>query len=571
VRSPDDSRPFSLADAALLAVLIALAAAIRAWHLAGPSLWWDEIVHVHSAAGPRFADVWRTVRAGVPPGLGNAGAVPLDYLFLHAWTRLVAPPEATGLESYYRLPALFWSTATVAATFLWARRFLDSTVAVLAALLLALSVPHALYAVEARSYSLFALATVLELWAFSSLVLRVVRGERGGWTPFTCMGGVLFLTGLPGLLLLAVQYAILGVLALRALLRDGEPLAARARPLMALAISAAVIAALVIVYYWDTVWWVTYGRGRELAVRPLTENALRTFAYRSSFLFGCFLVGVPLTLLYGWRRGEGHFVVALDLVVSFFAIPAVILLAQEKDYYFHFRHVLFLLPLFALVTATGLTVALRALAWTSLAMRQHSLREGVVALLGAGLLVVLQGPVVAAYLARPEPFFAESKTMRDLRGLMGALGQRLATLAPGEKYLLVTERREPGYLGNPSLAEYLGWYGLADRIVLRGTDRPEPTLRDLARLCADGCRGREVLSIPAVEALPVPFGIRAEMKELLGIVPLQGASEDRIGGIGVIYWERRTVHPPRRFRGYDVNPRIGLTWYDLRSFSPSPP
>jgi hypothetical protein len=129
VRPPDDPRPLSSIDAVVLALTIALAGAIRAWHLGGPSLWWDEIVHVQSAAGPGFADVWRAVREGIPPGLGNAGAVPLDYLFLHAWTRLVAPPDPTGLESYYRLPSLLWNTAAVAATFLWARRFLDSTIA----------------------------------------------------------------------------------------------------------------------------------------------------------------------------------------------------------------------------------------------------------------------------------------------------------------------------------------------------------------------------------------------------------------------------------------------------------
>ena len=51
---------------------------------------------------------------------------------------------------------------------------------------------------------------------------------------------------------------------------------------------------------------------------------------------------------------------------------------------------------------------------------------------------------------------------------MEQLRARLEALAPGEKYLLIAERRQPGHLANPSLAEYLGWHGLEDRILVRG-------------------------------------------------------------------------------------------------------
>jgi uncharacterized membrane protein len=95
---------------------------------------------------------------------------------------------------------------------LWARAYVGRTAALVAALLLALSVPHVLYAAEARFYALFGLATVVQLWTFSRLLAR-----RTGttWSLFLVGAVLYFLTGLFGLLVLAAEYAVLLVLALR--------------------------------------------------------------------------------------------------------------------------------------------------------------------------------------------------------------------------------------------------------------------------------------------------------------------------------------------------------------------
>src|SRR5690606_12734249 len=132
--------------------LLALGGALRAVHVGATSLWWDEIVQIQTAALPTVAEVVAQVRRGDPPGQGNAGAVPLDYLVLHAWQRVLPAPAPEWLEVHFRFPAWLFSTAAVGALFLYARRFFGRVAALGAAATLTVSVPHALYAGEARFY-----------------------------------------------------------------------------------------------------------------------------------------------------------------------------------------------------------------------------------------------------------------------------------------------------------------------------------------------------------------------------------------------------------------------------------
>lgn len=544
-----------VADALALVLLLGAALLLRLWHLGRPSLWWDEIVQVHSALGPGFLDVWRTVRDGVPRGLGNAGAVPLDYLLLHAWMRLASWSDPAGLESYFRTPSLLWSTLAVAAVFLWARRFFDRSSGVFAALLLATSVPHISYAVEARFYSLFSLLTVVSLAAFSRLL---EARTLGGWLGFTVTGSLLFLCGLPGLFLLALQYAILLVVVAGDLRRSGNR-----KGLATLAGSAVVLAGVVLAYYADTYWGVRFGRGRTLSILPLTASAFESFSSSNDLLLGLFLVSVPLVLRYGQRRGAGRLAITLYLVGSFLAIPALLLLARQREYYFHFRHVLFLLPHFALVTGAGLAVALRALLGSA-----PGRRGAWHLLLGIAVVLTLQLAPLRSYLAEPERFLSTTKTLRDLRGLTEQLRSRLARMAPGEKYLLIAEKRRPGHLANPSLAKYLVWYGLDDRVLLRGSDHPEETLREVASRCDEDCRHRDVLYLPILLRLPGPFGIRPEIRSLLRLPPIEETRAAPLGGVGIVSWERSGQRPPAPGARYDVTPRRGATFYDLRGFSP---
>jgi hypothetical protein len=337
---------------------------------------------------------------------------------------------------------------------------------------------------------------------------------------------------------------------------------------LALSASAIAIAALVLFYYADTYWGVRFGRGRTIPLLAHTAEAFAAHASWSGWLLACFVASIPLALLYGQRRGAARFAIAGYLVASFLAVPAMLLLARRREYYFHFRHTLFLLPHFALVTATGLAFAMRGLSPDEPAGRRARWHH----LVGIALLLVVQAPAVASYLANPDPFFARTKTLRDLGGLMERLRSRLETLAPGEKYLLIAERRQPGYLANPSLAEYLAWHRLDDRILLRGTNHPEETLREVARRCADGCRERDVQFLPIVLRLPSPFGIRPEFRALLDLPAVERSGPARLGGVGILYWEREAApdRRPERWPGYRSTARRGWTLFELRGFPPGP-
>src|SRR5262249_34565506 len=137
-------------------------------------------VHIRTADQPDMASVWREVRDGVAPGTGNAAAVPLDYLALHAWLGATAAPPSATLERHHRVPAAVFSVAALPA--LWAlARTLGGPVAGLTALgLLATSVPAILYAAEARNYSLYVLMTIASLAAFTGILRAPARPLRWG-------------------------------------------------------------------------------------------------------------------------------------------------------------------------------------------------------------------------------------------------------------------------------------------------------------------------------------------------------------------------------------------------------
>jgi hypothetical protein len=516
---------------------------LRVWHLGTPSLWWDETIHLGTAWQDDAWRVFQQAKLGIPPGFGNAGAVPLDYLVLHAYLQLVPMPRPEHVEAYFRMPSCVASALTPPLVWLWARRHFGRGVALVAATLLALSIPHVLYAVEARSYSLIALMTVVHLVAFS----RVVEAPSvGRWILFGVVSILYFLTGLLGLLVVAITYAVLAVLVAAPLVRGRLRWRAFGRDLVMWGAVGTAVGVAVYLYFLGTQLWAVSRRAAP-ASDPVgtTIGALSYYVMDSTLLLALLALSVPVMLWacwYGRRRYPPALVVTL-LLLLIAVVPAIVGLEQRKRYYFHVRHALFLLPVIMVVVAATLDALLVRLDPLRILPASHATRRLATVGLELGLVLALCGPVAVRYLQRPNEFFARTKTLRDLRGLAQTLRVATATSAPDEKLLVLVERRGPGFLANPTLTLYLRWYGLGDRIVLRGAAIPASTVRQVADRCAAGCRGRDgpalQQSLQTTEALAVPFFAR----QLLRIEQPLGAWPGRARSVAVVSYSAIGLGP----------------------------
>lgn len=138
-------------ERALLALLVALGAALRFWHLGSQSYWFDEsftVDLVRRGLGDMLATIPRT-----------ESTPPLYYVLAWAWAKLFGTGEA-GLRS---LSALI-GTAAVPLAWRAAREwFASPRVALIAAALVAVNPYFVWYSQEARSYILLVFMTALSL------------------------------------------------------------------------------------------------------------------------------------------------------------------------------------------------------------------------------------------------------------------------------------------------------------------------------------------------------------------------------------------------------------------------
>lgn len=557
-----------------LALVLAAGAALRLYHLGTFGLWWDEIVHVWTSQGASLADVAREVKQGIPPGAGNAGAVPLDYLLLHLFLRWVPAPAPEHLETYFRLPSFVYSVLSLPLLYAFAARFLERPVALLATLLLATSIPHVLYAAEARFYSLFVLMTLVNLYAFARVVER--RDAPSVWLAYGVVNVAFFLAGLFAVIVLAVQYAILAVLVAASLLqrrtadgaapavgasREGTRSTRRAwGGLAAFVASGVPVAATVAVYLSGTALDHKYRRNPERIPTTLgiLWDTLLAFSSGNRVLFACLLL-VPLPLVWAWRRRRAMLPLVLSLQLTLLAIPAIVELARWKRYYFHPRHALFLLPAIEILTAIALLVLVRALdplRWLRVAAPR---RDAWNLALACALVLATQLPAVRGYLSHPERHFARSKKTYDLRGVTQAVRDATRDMKPPDKYLLIVQRN---VMANVTLAQYLRWYGLGDRVVLRGTHDPAATLRQAVERCGDGsCAAARGLDVDRALGLAAPFGLPRDFQRLLGLLKPIGTWPGKARRIGVASYSPLPAAKPGA--GYAVRPMRGVQLAEL--------
>ena len=453
--------------------MVGLGISLRVRHLGTPSLWWDEMVHLRTAGAASLTETFSLARDGVMPYVGNAGAMPLDYLLLHLYLAVVPQPAPEGLEVYYRTPSCFWSCLTLVVLYAYARRFFGRFVAIVSTLALAVSVPHILYAVEVRFYSLLVLLTVVNLWAFSWLVAD--PGARRRWIGFTLVNVLYLLSGLFAVFVMASEFAVL------LLSPRGADRPKRLHP--ALLWSGGALAAAVVVYFLGRPVAYKYGRSGFSALSPWGSSlhALDFFALFDTPLYWMGLASLPAALWWAWRRWRARLPIVAMMAASFLAIPLAVLLVRWKQYYFHPRHVLFLLPFWALLIGLGWR-------WVAgLVPSRWFARATLVA--AAGLLLMGQSEVLRIYKERPLYLFARTKKVWDFKALVRDLRTRVDALEPDKHYLVIGEGAYPGYQANPCLSVYLRWYHLDDRIVLRSTANARHTLDEILQRGIGVCRG----------------------------------------------------------------------------------
>jgi len=545
-------------EIALLAAITAMGVLLRWWHLDLPSFWWDELIHIGTAQQPDTWEVIRRVKLGSPPGSGNAGAVPLDYVLLHWWQRLVPLPDPERIEGYFRFPSFLWSSLTPLALHVLGRRVFGPAVGLAAAACLALSPFHVAYAAEARFYSLFGLMTVVNLLCFS----WVVQSRRPvAWWLFTLHGAVYFWSGLFGLLVLGIEYAALAAdVALRWWRRRARPDEWHRSELLFLTVTGVVIALVPIFYYQGTDLFTKTERSRP-PIDTLSAWSDAAWLYLSKSIPLAIAAGLGLVAC-GWQAARGRVAWPIAAVLAGAAVlicPIILEIERWKLYYFHPRHAVFLMPVVALLVGLGVATCLGSL--------PALLRRATTVLAPACVVACLATPALA-FLERPTAAFWRTKVNRDVPMLMRELSARLDGAPEKSKILLLAPSYRGGRLLNVTVLRYLEWWNLASRVVFRSYPIFSTVLDRLESACEGTCRGRSGLRVErAMAPLEGPVRLPPSALALLGTDGTGGKWPGKVWSVVIVdYGERVPVRP-----GFVTSGGFGIRRWQLDGDPPPHP
>ena len=154
-------RPAADAVAWWLLAAIAMGAALRFGFLSHQSLWTDEAATRHIVLAPSIGDVWSRVRA-------TESTPPLSYWLM--W--LLAHAAGSRSDAILRLVPAIAGTLTIPAAYAALRRPLGTRVGLALAWMCAVSPVLLWYSLDARSYTLFVLLGMLNLWALFAALER---------------------------------------------------------------------------------------------------------------------------------------------------------------------------------------------------------------------------------------------------------------------------------------------------------------------------------------------------------------------------------------------------------------
>jgi hypothetical protein len=168
---------------------MSVAAAVRFYHLGYFSMWFDEAASWHLAHLP-VAKIVELAKIDNTP--------PLYHILLHYWLQLI--PDSDFLV---KIPALIFGLIAVYATYCLGKELFSFEVALLSALITALSFNQVHYSQENRMYSLQVLLTLGSTICF----LRMLKEYKYGyWIGWIICNILLFYNHLFGLFLFIAQW-----------------------------------------------------------------------------------------------------------------------------------------------------------------------------------------------------------------------------------------------------------------------------------------------------------------------------------------------------------------------------
>jgi len=381
-------------------MVLTVAAGLRLYQLGVESLWLDEIGQVLVAQRPLSA-----ILDGVRR---HHGAAPLDYFVTAATVRI------SHNEWILRLPSALWGVLSVYWVYRLGRQMHSKMAGLIAAFFLAISLLHIRYSQEVRFYALFVLTALM---ATEALWRAWNRNDLRAWMIYV----VLMILGLyahlyTGLILIfhAGWVLIKWITAQKTDAKSESGKALRGFVLSGIVISVAFLP------------WFVYSVLREGGVSQfavptmnlaLIENILATFGSGSEtgkWLWG--LLAVVGMVSIGRKSIANGVFLAVWVLVS---LPAIIMIDQWVNYFFHIRQILFVLPLFLLSVGSG--IAAIALQLGDLVRRKSDKLAGAVVYSAALVFILLFGAS-----ARPQidAYYAETQN-EDWRSIGATLSDNL--------------------------------------------------------------------------------------------------------------------------------------------------
>jgi tetratricopeptide (TPR) repeat protein len=348
-----DGRRFVFLGLLLLAFMLGLA--LRLYGLDADSMWTDEIF---TAEGAQL-DL-PTLLSGVASGSGRGIQLPLIYVIAHFSVATLGSSEFV-----LRLASMLVGSLSILLIYKLGRMLWSREVGLAAAFLLAFNPYHVQYSQEARHYALMAF---LALMSSIFLIKAVQRNSPALWLGFVLSTVLGLYNHYFAFLLFAAQVAFAAWLIARSWFSrrsGGHRAASRPRPegptprAQGLALLASTILVGVALLPWaGPLQSVFASPGGSAQVGVSAASLESSWSFWGQVLVDFSGVGFPALLIWlgafvlGCIRSSGKANLLLGLSVS---VPVVFLGLMEPEHFLAPKYVLYLLPLYLLVTAKGLS------------------------------------------------------------------------------------------------------------------------------------------------------------------------------------------------------------------------